>query len=97
MKILALEQEVPGVEAAQFTLELVKAEARRAWELHLQGVIRALYFREERTMAVLELECEDADAARAVLATLPLVAEGLITFEVIALRTYPGFERLFEA
>jgi len=28
--------------------------------------------------------------------TLPLVKEGLITFELIPLKAYPGFERLFE-
>jgi hypothetical protein len=31
-----------------------------------------------------------------VLATLPLVLTGLIEFEVVPLRTYPGFARLFE-
>jgi len=31
-----------------------------------------------------------------VLATLPLVKEGLITFEIIPLAAYPGFSRLFE-
>ena len=31
-----------------------------------------------------------------ILATLPLVQEGLITFELIPLAPYPGFARLFE-
>jgi hypothetical protein len=44
---------------------------------------------------VLTLECSDVDEARGVLAELPLVAAGLIDFELIPLRAYPGLARLF--
>ena len=94
MKILALEQDVPGVTGAQFAPHL-RDEARRAWELHQAGVIRELYFRQDRHSAVLVLECADMDEARRALATLPLVREGLITFDLIPLVAYPGFARLF--
>ena len=96
MKILALEKAVPGVIPWQFRPHL-EDEARRVWELYQQGVIRELYFRADRTDAVLILECEDADSARSVLDTLPLVKAGLVEFEVIPLIPYPGFGRLFEA
>ena len=46
---------------------------------------------------MLALECEDLDSAKAALASLPLVAAGLIEFEVLPLRAYPGFGRLFRA
>ena len=94
MKILALETDVPDVTEAQFKPYL-KAEAMRAWELHQAGVIRELYFRSDEPAAVLVLECNDVDEARRVLATLPLVSAGLIDFELIPLRAYPGFARLF--
>jgi muconolactone delta-isomerase len=97
MKILAIEHEVPGVADNAFTPALGKAEAARAWALHQEGVIRELYFRADRHEAVLVLECADADDARAVLGTLPLVEAGLIAFEVIPLVAYPGFARLFGA
>jgi hypothetical protein len=58
-------------------------------------VIREVYFRADRHAAVLVLECASSEEAQAVLATLPLVAAGLITFEVIPLAPYPGFARLF--
>lgn len=45
--------------------------------------------------AVLVLECESANEAQRILSTLPFVHECLITFEVIPLKAYPGFERLF--
>ena len=95
MKLLALERDVPGVVAAQFTSEILRAEASRAWALHQAGVIRELYFRADAHAAVLVLECADAAEAEAALAGLPLVAAGLISFEVIPLTAYPGFARLF--
>lgn len=94
MKILALEQEIPDVTAAEFKPYL-QAEAARAWELYLAGVFRELYFREDRHAAVLIMECANIDEANEVLNTLPLVKEGLITFELIPLAPYPGFARLF--
>lgn len=94
MKILAMEKEVPGVTGEEFKPHL-KAEAARAWELYQTGVFRELYFRADRHEAVLILECTDVDEAYEVLNTLPLVKEGLITFDVIPLVPYPGFSRLF--
>jgi muconolactone delta-isomerase len=94
MKILALEIEVPGVTGDQFKPHL-KAEAAKVWELYQAGVIRELYFRADRSDAVLVLECDSVDHASTVLNTLPLVAEGLIAFEIIPLKAYPGFARLF--
>lgn len=95
MKILALEADAPGADEGAYTVALLQAEARRAWELFQAGVIRELYFRADRHAAVLVLECASSEEAQAVLATLPLVAAGLITFEVIPLAPYPGFARLF--
>ena len=94
MKILALETGVPGVTEERFTPHLA-AEATRAWELHQSGVIRELYFRADRDEAVLVLECLSLEEARGMLATLPLVREGLIGFDLVQLRAYAGFARLF--
>jgi hypothetical protein len=94
MKILAMEIETKGVQPEQYGPHL-KAEARRVWELQQSGVIRELYFRADRSEAVLILECADIHEAQQVLKSLPLVQAGLITFEVIPLIAYPGFARLF--
>ena len=95
MKILAMESESPGVKPEQYRPHL-KLEARRVWELYQNGTIRELYFRADRSEAVLMLECADVNEAQQTLASLPLVQAGLITFEVIPLVPYPGFARLFE-
>jgi hypothetical protein len=94
MKLLALERDIPNVHEADFRPHL-QAEARRVWELYLSGVLREIYFRQDKSNAVLILECASLAEAQAVLHTLPLVQAGLIEFEVIPLAPYPGFARLF--
>jgi muconolactone delta-isomerase len=94
MKILALERELLGATVEQFR-RFAKAEARAAWDLHQAGHIRELYFRADRHEAVLVLECESTDEAERFLASLPFVSQNLITFDLIPLVAYPGFERLF--
>ncbi len=95
MKILALEHETPGITAEQFRPHLV-AEAARLYQLVQSGVVRETYFRADRHEAVLVLECADVAEAQAALETLPLVSGHLITFELIPLVPYTGWERLFK-
>jgi len=96
MKILALEKEIAGKNAADFQPHLTP-EAGKVWELYQAGVIREIYFRGDRPEAVLILECADVEEAWAILNTLPLVKERLIDFEILPLVAYPGFSRLFAA
>jgi len=94
MKILALEHELPNANAEGFQ-KYAKDEARKVWELAQAGVIRESYFRVDRSEAVLVLECSSVEDAQDVLSRLPFVQNKLITFELIPLKAYPGFERLF--
>lgn len=94
MKILALEHELPNVKADLFK-QFAMDEARRVWELTQAGIIRESYFRADRDEAVLVLECTSVSEAQEILSTLPFVHDKLITFEIIPLKAYPGFERLF--
>jgi uncharacterized protein YciI len=80
-----------GEEAAA----LGRAEARRAWELHQAGIVREISFRTNARMSVMILEAPDEDAAREALESLPFVQAGVLTFEVIGLRPYDGWARLF--
>jgi hypothetical protein len=95
MKILALEKDIPGAPAGDNTA-LLQDEARAVWELMHSGVIREIHFRDDRSQAVILLEAGGVAQAQALLAQLPLVKAGLIAFEVIGLRPYPGFARLFK-
>jgi len=94
MKILALEKEVANVSGDAFHRHL-KAKAFKVWELYQAGVIREIYFRGDVRRAVLMLECGRPEEARQVLDSLPLVREGLISFEILALIAYPGFRDCF--
>ena len=94
MRILALEVEDPEATSEDFN-KLLKEEALEVWRLYQEEVVREIYFRGDKSTAVLMLECEDIDEAKQKLSTLPLVASGLIDFELIPLKPYPGFERLF--
>lgn len=93
MRILALETAGDGSTAAE--AGLLRAEAGRVWQLYASGVIRELHFRADRRDAVLVLECDSVAAAWEALASLPLVASGVIRFELIPLVPYDGFARLF--
>ncbi|MCU0483527.1 MAG: superoxide dismutase [Chloroflexi bacterium] len=94
MKVLALGRDVVGQDDPRFA-ELRAAEARRAWELYQADVLREIYFRADRPNGVLLFEVPDVAAARAAVDSLPLVAAGLIDFDLVPLRPYPGFARLF--
>ena len=95
MKIIALEKEKPTATAVSFT-QFARAEAQKAWELHQAGFIREIYFRADENSAVLVLEADSVDSAREQLRQLPLVNNNLIEFELIPLKAYPGFARLFD-
>lgn len=94
MKILAIEKEMPGIKDSDYQPWL-EAEARKAWELHQEGLIRELYFTDDR-FAVLILEARDKAHGREIVDQLPLVQQKLIDFDILALSAYPGFARLFK-
>lgn len=94
MKILAIEMEMPGLGPADFKPHL-KAEAEKVWELYQAGIIREFYFDRNSHNAVIMLECKDAAEAGEYLATLPLVSNKLISFDIFELEPYSGFSRLF--
>ena len=95
MKILAIENEYEGKSSDDFKPYL-KDETMTVWELYKKNIIREIYFRKDKSSAVLMLECESVEEAEKTLARLPLVKEKLIYFEIIPLVAYPGFERLFK-
>ena len=94
MKVLALGRDLVAADDPRFA-ELRPAEARTVWELYQADVLREIYFRADSPNGVLLLEVADVAAARAAIGRLPLVAAGLIDFELIPLRPYPGLGRLF--
>ncbi|MDI1335678.1 MAG: hypothetical protein PSU94_05785 [Lacunisphaera sp.] len=93
MRILAIERELSPVGAA-LPPDLLRQEAADVWALRKQGVIRDIWFTQDRH-AVIMLECPHAAEARRHLGSLPLAQAGLIDFIVHELTSYDAFERLF--
>jgi muconolactone delta-isomerase len=94
MQILAIEKELAPFDGDYS--ELLREEAAHVWILKKQGILREIWFTVHGHVAVLLLECATEEEARQYLNKLPLVKAGLITFDVIPLRSYDGFERLFD-
>lgn len=94
MRILALEVENPEATPTDFN-KLLREEAMKVWQLNQEDVIREIYFRGDKNAAVLMLECKDVEEAKQKLSTLPMVESGRIDFELIPLKPYPGYARLF--
>jgi len=95
MKIIALEKEMSTARPIDFRKN-AKAEAKALWRLYINGVVREFYFRKEKKSAVLMLEAKSKVEAKKILSKLPYVSKKLIEFELIPLRPYPGFQRLFK-
>ena len=95
MKILALEKELKYASASEFK-KYSQAEAKSLWQLYKKGIVREFYFRQENNQAVLILEVKNKAQAKSTLNKLPFVNNKLISFELIPLKPYPGFERLFK-
>ncbi len=98
MRFLALGSEVditfPGLgrdEAAA----LGRAEARQSWRLHQAGIVREISFRTDCHRSVMVIEAADEADARAALDTLPFVQAGVLAFDLIGLKPYDGWARLF--
>jgi uncharacterized protein YciI len=76
---------------------LGRAEARKSWRLIQAGIVREISFRTDAHRSVIVVEAPDEAAARAALDTPPFVQAGVLKFEVIGLRAYDGWARLFAA
>ena len=94
MKILAIEKELPNITDSNYQ-PFLEPEARKAWELQQEELIREMYFTDEHC-AVLILEARDIAHAREIVDQLPLVQQKLIDFDLMALSAYSGFARLFK-
>lgn len=95
MKILALEKEAEEANW-QNAHDFLKEEARQVYQLYLSDILREIYFTENKT-AILILETENKMAAEELLNKLPLVKMGFISFEVMELRPYSGYDRLIKS
>ncbi|QDU66742.1 YciI family protein [Engelhardtia mirabilis] len=94
-KVFAFDEFKPGVTLEQVA-PLLKQEARHAWELYKQGVIRENYLRTDKPGALIVMEVDSVEQARSITDTFPLVKAGLIEFRFIPVGAFTPYETLFE-
>jgi len=77
-------------DAADFDT-VIPAETHRARTLYAEGVVRHAWHRGDVAGACLILEVPDAEAAQAIVDSLPLAVSGMADFTVVPLQPYRGF------
>jgi hypothetical protein len=82
MQILAVDKISQGVTPAALEPHLPQ-ELAATVRLYLQEKIRTFYFRKDRPGVVFIMESENVQEAKDILATLPMVREKLLDFDLI--------------
>ena len=94
MKLLCLDIPKPGVTQEEYQPHLLD-EVRYGWQLYKSGIVRDIYFRQDRLGVAIIAECDSVQAARQALQEFPLAKVGIIDWEIIPLGTFVGWEMLF--
>jgi hypothetical protein len=94
VKLLCLDIPQPGATMEKFHPHLLD-EARHGWQLYKSGIVRDIYFRQDRPGVAIIAEAESIEAAREALAQFPLAKAGLIDWDVIPLGPFLNWEMLF--
>lgn len=71
-----------------------KAEAQAVWKLVASGVLRSIHFH-DGPGALLALETGSKAEAEKIVSALPMVNAGVVTYEILHLKPFVGFEDLF--
>ncbi|PYE30553.1 hypothetical protein C8J37_11731 [Rhizobium sp. PP-WC-1G-195] len=94
MKLLCLDIPQPGASLETYQPHMLD-EARHSWKMYKDGVIRDIYFRQDRPGVAIIAEAESVEAAKSSLADFPLAKAGLIDWQVIPLGPFTNWEALF--
>ncbi|HEX3984911.1 MAG TPA: hypothetical protein VHX12_14560 [Acidisoma sp.] len=93
-RILAIGTINPGVDQAK-VFAILPNEARDTVNLYLDGKIEQFWFREDAGPIFL-MNAESVEQAKATLDALPLVGEGLMTYELLPVTTLRPLGLLIE-
>lgn len=94
MKFLCLDIPQPGASMEKY-MPHMQDEARHVWKLYKSGVVRDIYFRQDRPGVAIIAEADSVESARKALGEFPLAKAGLIGWEVIPLGPFTNWEVLF--
>lgn len=94
MKFLCLDIPQPGATMEKYEPHMLN-EVRHGWQLYKSGVIRDIYFRQDRPGVAIFAEADSIEAAKTALAEFPLAKAGLIDWDGIPLGPFTNWELLF--
>lgn len=76
-------------------IQQIRQEALAAWRLWESEIVRSVYYKADMSGAVMIMEAENIDEINKALDTLPMVHQGLLKTEIIPLKAYTGWGKLF--
>ncbi len=94
MKILCLDVPKPGATFEKYQPHLLD-EVRHSWASYKSGLVREIYFRQDRPGVAIMMEAASVDEAKKACAEFPLAKAGLLDFEAIPLGAFVNWELLF--
>lgn len=95
MKLLAIMRLREGVDVAREVADHARAELRALWNLYREGLVREMYS-PGGPGAVLVLEAGSITEAERALSELLLLAQRIMSLELIELRPFGAIEMLFD-
>ncbi|GLQ91657.1 superoxide dismutase [Dyella acidisoli] len=94
MKLLCLDIPQPGASPEKYQPHM-HDEVRHGWKLYTSGIVRDIYFRQDRPGVAIIAEADSIEAARKALSEFPLAKAGIIGWDVIPLGPFTGWQLLF--
>ncbi len=94
MKLLAILRPCDGTNAQSAVMKHASEELRALWDLYRSGDVREMYS-PGGPGAILVLESDSVKAAAEQLANLPLLANGIMSLELIELHPFGAMQMLF--
>jgi hypothetical protein len=94
MKLLAIMRPRDGVDVQTGVERHAEAELRALWALYRDGLVREMYS-PGGPGALLIIEATSAEEAHRLLSPLPLIANEIISLELIELRPFSALQILF--
>jgi len=94
MKVLAILRPPVGADVRAGVASHAVDELHALWQLYRDGTVREMYS-PGGPGAILVLEADSLAAARSILGRLPLLADSVMSLEVIELRPFAALQVLF--
>ena len=95
VKYLAILNRIEGVAERDFG-DYVKSEASKVWQLYQKEKILEIYFTEGDIKPVIILNATSLSEAKEILDSLPMIKNGLFTYDLLHLQAYNELAELFK-